>query len=97
MQSADGMHTAEGLSCGVSIARQTTGMLLIRTVAFDEDRMLRWRHEVSWARSIRGAQNAFIDLEHLTEEDLVRIKERYAKLAESARAETESARDVDAV
>jgi len=39
-------------------------------------------------RSIRGAQNAFIALEDLTEEDLVRIKERYAKLAESARAKS---------
>jgi low affinity Fe/Cu permease len=36
-------------------------------------------------RSVRGAQNAFINLEDLTEEDLVRIKERYAKLAEHAR------------
>src|SRR5450755_4444035 len=36
-------------------------------------------------RSVRGAQNAFINLEDLTEEDLVRIKERYAKLAEQAR------------
>jgi low affinity Fe/Cu permease len=36
-------------------------------------------------RAVRGAQNAFINLEELTEEDLVRIKERYAKLAENAR------------
>src|SRR5580692_1015805 len=38
-------------------------------------------------RSVRGAQNAFINLEDLTEEDLIRIKERYAKLAATARAE----------
>jgi len=36
-------------------------------------------------RAVRGAQNAFINLEELTEEDLLRIKERYAKLAEAAR------------
>lgn len=36
-------------------------------------------------RAVRGAQNAFINLEELTEEDLVRLKERYAKLAERAR------------
>jgi low affinity Fe/Cu permease len=39
-------------------------------------------------RSVRGAQNAFINLEALTEEDLVRIKERYAKLADTARAQS---------
>jgi low affinity Fe/Cu permease len=39
-------------------------------------------------RAGRGAQNAFINLEDLTEEDLVRIKERYAKLADSARAKS---------
>ena len=39
-------------------------------------------------RAVRGAQDAFIDLEDLTEEDLLRIKERYAKLAESARAKS---------
>lgn len=37
-------------------------------------------------RAVRGAQNAFINLEELTEEDLDRIKERYATLAEKARA-----------
>src|SRR5579863_10063047 len=36
-------------------------------------------------RAMRGAQNAFINLEELTEEDLVRIKERYAALADKAR------------
>jgi len=36
-------------------------------------------------RAVRGAQNAFINLEELTEEDLIRIKERYAALAEHAR------------
>ena len=37
-------------------------------------------------RAVRGAQNAFINLEELSEEDLIRIKERYAKMAELARA-----------
>ncbi len=37
-------------------------------------------------RAVRGAQNAFINLEGLSEEDLVTIKERYAKIAELARA-----------
>lgn len=37
-------------------------------------------------RAVRGAQNAFINLEELSEEDLVIIKERYAKMAELARA-----------
>jgi low affinity Fe/Cu permease len=37
-------------------------------------------------RAMRGAQNAFINLEELSEEDLVIIKERYAKMAELARA-----------
>ncbi len=36
-------------------------------------------------RAVRGAQNAFINLEELSEEDLVIIKERYAKMAEMAR------------
>jgi low affinity Fe/Cu permease len=40
-------------------------------------------------RAVRGAQNAFINLENLTEEDLILIKERYAKLAEAARAKSE--------
>ena len=39
-------------------------------------------------RAVRGAQNAFINLEELTEEDLDRIKERYAALAERARAKS---------
>src|ERR1700735_734774 len=37
-------------------------------------------------RAMRGAQNAFINLEELSEEELLRIKERYAKMAEVARA-----------
>jgi low affinity Fe/Cu permease len=36
-------------------------------------------------RAVSGAQNAFINLEELTEEDLERLKERYAALAERAR------------
>lgn len=39
-------------------------------------------------RAVRGAHNAFINLEELTEEDLTRIKERYALLAEAARAKS---------
>ena len=39
-------------------------------------------------RAVRGAQNAFINLEELTEEDLIRIKGRYARLAETARAKS---------
>jgi len=39
-------------------------------------------------RAMRGAQNAFINLEELSEEDLLRIKERYAKMAEIARAKS---------
>ena len=39
-------------------------------------------------RAVRGAQNAFINLEELTEEDLKRIKERYARLADAARAKS---------
>jgi low affinity Fe/Cu permease len=39
-------------------------------------------------RSVRGAQNAFINLEELNEEDLVRIKEQYAKLAAHARTKS---------
>ena len=39
-------------------------------------------------RAMRGAQNAFINLEELSEEDLVIIKERYAKMAELARAKS---------
>src|ERR1700682_3265833 len=41
-------------------------------------------------RAVRGAQNAFINLEGLKEEDLTRLKERYAALAESARSESGS-------
>lgn len=37
-------------------------------------------------RAVRGAQNSFINLEELSEEDLLRIKERYAQMAEAARA-----------
>jgi low affinity Fe/Cu permease len=39
-------------------------------------------------RAMRGAQNSFINLEELSEEDLERIKERYAKLAELARSKS---------
>ena len=36
-------------------------------------------------RAVRGAQNAFINLEDLSEEDLNRLKKRYAAIAVSAR------------
>ncbi len=36
-------------------------------------------------RAVRGAQNAFINLEDLNEEDLDRLKKRYAAIAVSAR------------
>jgi low affinity Fe/Cu permease len=39
-------------------------------------------------RAMRGAQNSFINLEALTEEDLQRIKERYAAMAHRARQES---------
>ena len=42
-------------------------------------------------RAMRGAQNAFINLEELNEEDLLRIKERYAKMADAARAKAGTA------
>src|SRR3954467_7836476 len=37
-------------------------------------------------RAVRGAQNAFINLEALNEEELEALKEKYAALAERARA-----------
>jgi low affinity Fe/Cu permease len=40
-------------------------------------------------RAMHGAENAFINLEELAEEDLTRIKERYASLAEAARARSD--------
>src|ERR1700681_3309182 len=36
-------------------------------------------------RAVRGAQNTFINIEDLTEQELKPIKERYAALAEDAR------------
>ncbi len=36
-------------------------------------------------RAVRGAQNSFVKLEDLREEDLERLKERYTELAERAR------------
>ena len=39
-------------------------------------------------RASKGAQNAFINLEELNEQDLDRIKERYAALAEHARGKS---------
>lgn len=40
-------------------------------------------------RSAKGAQNALLDLEELDEEDLDRIRSRYEKLAQKARAQLE--------
>lgn len=37
-------------------------------------------------RAMHGAQNALINLEELSEDDLLRIKERYARMADIARA-----------
>jgi len=39
-------------------------------------------------RAVRGAQNSFINLEGLTEQDMERIKTQYAALAEQARKES---------
>ena len=39
-------------------------------------------------RAVRGAQNAFINLEDLSEDDLNRLKERYAAIAVRARKES---------
>jgi len=40
-------------------------------------------------RAMRGAQNAFINLEEMTEEDLAEIKLRYAAMAQKARSTSE--------
>lgn len=48
-------------------------------------------------RAVRGAQNAFINLEELTEEELVLIKERYAKLAARARTNATLTPSADAM
>ncbi len=42
-------------------------------------------------RAVRGAQNTFINIEDLTEQELRPIKEQYAALAESARLKSEFA------
>src|SRR5579862_4128528 len=39
-------------------------------------------------RAVRGAQNAFINLEDLSDDDLNRLKERYAAIAVRARGES---------
>src|SRR6202451_50042 len=39
-------------------------------------------------RAVRGAQNAFISLEDLNEDDLNRLKERYSAMAIRARGES---------
>ena len=41
-------------------------------------------------RAMEGAQNALLDLEELDEEDLIRIRTRYEKLAEEAREQLRS-------
>ena len=38
-------------------------------------------------RAVRGAQNAFINIENLSEDDLMRLKVRYSAIAERARAD----------
>jgi len=42
-------------------------------------------------RAVRGAQNSFINIEDLTEQELKPIKERYAALAEMARQRSDIA------
>ena len=44
-------------------------------------------------RSTRGAHNALLDLEELTDDDLLRIRERYFQLAERAREDVRSGRN----
>jgi low affinity Fe/Cu permease len=39
-------------------------------------------------RAVRGAQNSFINLEALNQEDLEGLKEKYARLAEMARIQS---------
>jgi low affinity Fe/Cu permease len=39
-------------------------------------------------RAVQGAQNTFIDLEDLNEDDLSRLKERYVAIAVRARRES---------
>jgi low affinity Fe/Cu permease len=39
-------------------------------------------------RAVRGAQNAFINLEDLSEDDLNRLKEQYSAIAARARGES---------
>ncbi len=47
-------------------------------------------------RSVTGAHNALLDLEEMTQEDLDRIRHRYALLARTAREEVREGReDVD--
>jgi low affinity Fe/Cu permease len=38
-------------------------------------------------RTVKGAQNALLDLEELTDEELIKIREQYIKLAHKARGE----------
>jgi low affinity Fe/Cu permease len=40
-------------------------------------------------RAVRGAQNTFINLEALNQEDLEGLKRKYAELAESARSQSD--------
>src|ERR1700689_1512161 len=41
-------------------------------------------------RAVRGAQNAFINLENLSDDELSRLKDRYAAIAVRARGESNS-------
>jgi len=45
-------------------------------------------------RAVRGAQNTFINLETLTQEDLETLKQKYAALAERARTESGVGKDL---
>jgi low affinity Fe/Cu permease len=48
-------------------------------------------------RAVHGAQNDFINLEELSEEELERIKQRYAAFAEHARNKSGQTEDSDPV
>jgi low affinity Fe/Cu permease len=45
-------------------------------------------------RSIEGAHNSLIDIEELTEEELIKLKRKYVKLAEEAGKENVSKRNL---
>jgi low affinity Fe/Cu permease len=60
-------------------------LFLIQNTRNRESAALQLKADELW-RAVRGAQNSFINLEELSEEDLLRIQERYAQMAAAARA-----------